>query len=276
MSRVFHWIIAHAVFIACCTASLVFQTTQLLHLSTNYYLAAFVFFSTLCSYNFHWLLGSISSGKQLFLPVLLTKKTTLFFLLLGFAGLVLVFPKSNVSLADACIAFALTFIYSIPLLPFKQLAFTRKAGFLKTILLAFTWMFVTAYIPVHQAGIGFGTAALWWMTRRFLFMLMLCIMFDNRDIATDKINGLHSLATDLKPAVMKWLIYFIFLLLFVSNFLYSVNDITIPQSVALQVAATTTLIVYFFSKKKQGYFFYYFLVDGLMLLSALLTTVASI
>ena len=276
MSRVFHWIIAHALFIACCAASLVFQTAQLLHFPFNFYLGAFVFFSTLCGYNFHWFIGSLGLQKNFSFSIITNHATTLFFLCCGFAGLCFVFPKSNISSTDAVLSFALTFIYSIPLLPIKQLAFTRKAGFLKTILLAFTWMFVTAYIPIQQAGIGFGAASIWWMIRRFLFMLMLCIIFDNRDIASDKIKGLHSLATDLHPAVMKWLIYFIFLLLFASNFLYNINGITVPQSVALQVAATATVIVYFFSKKKQGYFFYYFLVDGLMLLSALLTTVASI
>lgn len=276
MTRVFYWIIVHAVFIAFCAAALVSQTAQLLHLSCNYYLAAFVFFSTLCSYNFHWLVSSLGNQTRLSFSTFVPHTTKLFFLFTGFTGLCVVFPKSAVSYTDAAIAFLLTFIYSIPLLPVKQLAFTRKAGFLKTILLAFTWMFVTAYIPLHQAGNVTSAASIWWMIRRFLFMLMLCIMFDNRDITSDKIKGLHSLATDLKPLVMKWLIYVIFFLLFASNFMYTINGISITQSIALQIAATATLIVYIYSKNKQSYFFYYFLVDGLMLLSALLTTVASI
>ena len=52
------------------------------------------------------------------------------------------------------------------------------------------------------------------LTRRFLFMLMLCIIFDNRDIAVDKIRGLRSLATDLSVETMRYLIYSIFLILF--------------------------------------------------------------
>ena len=42
-------------------------------------------------------------------------------------------------------------------------------------------------------------------------MLMLCIIFDNRDKAMDKIRGLHSLATVLKPGQMLLLIVGIFL-----------------------------------------------------------------
>jgi hypothetical protein len=46
--------------------------------------------------------------------------------------------------------------------------------------------------------------------------------------------------------------------------------------VALQVSALTVLLVYWLSLKKRGYIFYYFIVDGLMFLSALLTTLATI
>ena len=105
----------------------------------------------------------------------------------------------------------------------------------------------------------------------FLFMLMLCIIFDNRDKAIDKMRGLHSLATDLKPAVLKILIYFIFVVLFTSNFFYKDYGITFYQSIALQISTLALLIVYFYSAKKRSYLFYYFIVDGLMLFSALAT-----
>ena len=52
--------------------------------------------------------------------------------------------------------------------------------------------------------------------------------------------------------------------------------ITIMQIAALQVTGLVTMVFYIFSNKKQGYYFYYFGVDGLMILSALLTTVVSI
>ena len=117
-------------------------------------------------------------------------------------------------------------------------------------------------------------ADLFIFSRRFLFMLMLCIIFDNRDKELDKIRGLRSLATDLKPITLRILIYLIFILLFTSNFFFRNYGITLSQSIALQVSTIALLIVYFFSNKKQGYLFYYFFVDGMMLFSALATYVA--
>lgn len=242
----------------------------------NVHLVTFVFFATLCSYNFHYLLGNVFGGHPLSVRLLYSFPTTVFFLLAGGLGVLLSFSTTHISLQSVALAFLLTFLYSLPLLPIKQLRFLRKAGFVKTMLLAFTWMFVTAYLPMAQHNSQFTTLGLLLLLKRFLFMLMLCILFDNRDAAIDKIHGLSSLATDLSPAVMKWLIYGLFFLLFLLNFLLGQHGVTLKQRIALQLASIATLIVYFFSTKKQGYLFYYFLVDGMMFLSALLVTLASI
>ncbi len=222
------------------------------------------------------MLGNVFSSRQFSLRLFYSSPATVFFLLSGGLGVLLLFSTSHIALQNVGIAFLLTFLYSLPLLPLKHLAFIRKAGFVKTVLLAFTWMFVTAYLPMAQYHMQFSYLGLLVLVKRFLFMLMLCILFDNRDAAVDKIRGLSSLATDLSPAVMKWLIYILFCLLFAVNYLLWDNGITLRQHFALQLAGIATLIVYFFSTKKQGYIFYYFIVDGLMFLSALLVTLASI
>lgn len=190
--------------------------------------------------------------------------------------MVICFLKSPVQLLHVIVAVSLTVLYAIPLLPFPFLHFTRKAGVLKTVLLAFTWAYVTAFLPLQKDWVLMNSADVFIFTRRFLFMLMLCIIFDSRDEAVDKIRGLHSLATDLRPNQLLLLITLIFIILFGTNFLSVTNGISIPQSVALQTSTIALLIVYFFSTRKQGYLFYYFVVDGLMLFSALTTFVAGI
>jgi hypothetical protein len=262
--------------VAICAASLVFQTMQLVHLPINFYLIAFVFFATLCSYNFHYLLGYLSAGGKISISFLYNKYTALLFLMAGGIGILLFFSAAHIRFLNVVIAFLLTFLYSLPLLPVKQLAVARKAGFLKTLLLAFTWMFVTAYLPLSQNNAAFTMAGILLMAKRFLFMLMLCILFDNRDVKVDKIRGLSSLATDLSKNAMQLLIVIIFLLLFTINFLLGHHGITLRQVLALQLAAFINVIIYLLSKRKQGYFFYYFVVDGMMVLMTLLTTIASI
>jgi 4-hydroxybenzoate polyprenyltransferase len=249
---------------------------QLLHLPINYYLIAFVFFATLCSYNFHYILAAGLGNQKLSIRLLYKRHTSFLILIAGAAGAVFFFNSAHILIMNVFVAVLFTLVYSMPLLPFAQLDFAKRAGFLKTMLLAFTWTFVTAYFPLAQHGLQFTTSGILILAKRFLFMLMLCIIFDNRDVNVDKIHGLHSLATDLSPKTMRWLIGIVFALLFVLNFFLGRQAVSYRQVAALQLSALITLVIYFFSRKKQDYFFYYFIVDGMMVLMVLLTTVASI
>jgi len=275
--RWLHFILSHSIFIATCSVAMVFQTSQLLHHNINPFVYGFVFFATLCSYNFYWILSKLAFVPGKVRADLLKREMTgVLLLLISAAGLLYCLYRTALPSFLIVTAGLLTIIYAMPLLPFRVLHFTRKAGVLKTILLAFTWAYVTVLIPIQKSYDALSRADLFVFSRRFLFMLMLCIIFDNRDKHVDKIRGLHSLATDLRPAVLTGLIYIIFAALFVSNFLYAGHGITFYQSMALQVSTIALLIVYFFSAKERGYLFYYFLVDGLMLFSALATFIAGI
>lgn len=270
-----HFILSHSIFIAGCAVALSFQTTLLLKLNLNLVVYGFIFFATLCSYNFYWIISKLSFASKENIRGLIKKQTTGFLLLLvSFIGLLYCLWQSAIPLHFVITAILLTLLYAIPLLPVSFLKFTRKAGVLKTILLAFTWTYVTVIIPMQKDYGLLNNADFFIISRRFLFMLMLCIIFDNRDKEMDKIRGLRSLATDLKPSILRILIYCIFALLFISNFFFRSYGITLSQSVALQISTIALLVVYFYSNKKQGYLFYYFFVDGMMLFSALATYVA--
>jgi hypothetical protein len=275
--RFLHFILSHSIFIAVCAVALTFQTALLLKLQIDLFVYGFIFFATICSYNFYWILSKLSFTSKRNIPGLLKKEISGYLLLvISSIGLLYCFWRSFISFHFVIIAVLLTALYAVPLLPVPFLKFTRKAGVLKPILLAFTWSFVTVIIPMQKDYWQLNNADLFIISRRFLFMLMLCIIFDNRDKDLDKIRGLRSLATDLTPVILRILIYFIFALLFGSNFFFRNYGITLSQSIALQISTIALLIVYFYSQKKQGYLFYYFFVDGMMLFSALATCIASI
>jgi 4-hydroxybenzoate polyprenyltransferase len=164
----------------------------------------------------------------------------------------------------------------LPVLPFRPFHVLRKAGALKTFLLAFTWAYVTVFLPLQKNYLQLSSTECIVCTWSFLFMLILCIIFDNRDKRVDKIRGLHSLATVLQPAQLRVVIYLIFTILFAVNFLYAHYGITPAQSIALHISTLALLAVYFYSLKKRTYLFYYFMVDGMMLFSALATYIAGI
>ena len=272
-----HFILSHSIFIAVCAVALTFQTALLLKLNINLFIYGFIFFATLCSYNFYWIISKATFARDNTLGTLLKKeKTGLIILFLSAIGVFFCLFQYPLPVEFIITSVLLTCLYALPLLPFKPFYFIRKAGVLKTFLLAFTWTYVTVFIPVQKTYLLLSSAELFVFTRRFLFMLMLCIIFDNRDKAVDKIRGLHSLATVLKPAHLRVFIYLIFVVLFTTNFLYSSYGITFRQSVALHISTLALLAVYFYSLKKRSYLFYYFFVDGMMLFLALATYIAGI
>ncbi len=272
-----HFILSHSIFVSICAVAMAFQTDQLLNLHVSSYVYGFIFFATLCSYNFYWIMSRLSFAGTTAIPAILKKQATGFIILfISAAGSAFCLYRSDLPPGFILTAVLLTVLYSIPLLPVKILQFTRRAGVLKTILLAFTWAYVTAFLPIQKDYWLLDGTEIFIITRRFLFMLMLCIIFDNRDKTVDKIRGLRSLATDLGPGVLKALVYIIFATLFFSNFLFRDFGITWKQSMALQVSTVALLFVYFYAAKKRSYLFYYFFVDGMMLFSALATYIAGI
>lgn len=272
-----HFILSHSFFIAICAAAMSFQTALLLQIKIDVWLLAFVFFSTLSSYNAYWLfskkiLGKVSS------PSLFFKRESLKIVLLAVyvAGLITSYFKSSLTLHLILPALVLNVLYVVPLLPFKRLQFTRRFGFFKTILLAFTWMYVTGFLPMQQPVLALTNFEAGLLVNRFLFMMVLCMVFDNRDVAMDKIKGLSSMATSLKPNAVKFLVM-VLLVLLVAN-VYILQSIALgpEHAAALLISALAAGFLFYLSLQKRGYFFYYFFVDGLMLFSALATYIAGI
>ncbi|MBK6634660.1 MAG: hypothetical protein IPG38_10380 [Chitinophagaceae bacterium] len=126
----FYFILSHSIFVSICAVAMAFQTAHLLDLRVNGFMYGFIFFATLCSYNFYWILSKFSFAGVSQIPGLLKKETTgLVILLTAAAGTAYCQYRSSLPAGFILTAILLTVLYSIPLLPVKFLQFTRRAGF---------------------------------------------------------------------------------------------------------------------------------------------------
>ncbi len=275
--RWLHFIFSHSIFISFCALALCYQTYTLLHAEGNLLVYGFIFFSTLCSYNFYWLISKYSFRRQSSLVIFIRNNLSyiLVFSLSG-AGTVLTLYQLPEIVGYAAIAVVLTLIYSLPLWPFPFAKRLRKAGFLKTILLAFTWAFVTTIIPGSAIFNEGWKTVLTLFAARFFFMALLCIIFDTRDIKVDKMNSLRSLATDVSRKSLHIIMLVAFGCYIAAGVAVRLHFRDNSQLPAFLVTGLVVWSVYRASQKTQGYIFYYFIVDGLMLFSALATLVASL
>ena len=271
------FILSHSIFIAFCAVAMCFQTAALLQLQTDYWLTGFVFFATLFSYNSYWLFSKKIFGSVFYQQIFFKKERFKIALLaIYLTGLITCYFQTSLTVNLVWPALLLNILYIVPLLPYKALRFTRRLGVLKTILLAFTWMFVTGFLPMQQSALSLTNFEAVLLLNRFLFMLLLCVVFDNRDVAVDKIKGLHNIATGLKPASVKFLVVMLFILLAGSVYMLQYLGLNLEQAFALLISAIATGYIFYLSLQKRSYFFYYFFVDGMMLFSAIATYIAGI
>ena len=273
--KVLQFILSHSIFISICAAALCMQTNILLHIPHDVNIYGFILCSTLCSYNFYWLLSKFYFSNRV-LSSAFARRHFSFILIFAVAGAGMVFFLLQILNLLPYIfgGLLLTLLYSLPLWPFSFAVRLQKAGFFKTTLLALTWAYVTVILPAAGVLHTEATPVLSLLLTRFCFMLLLCIIFDMRDISVDKMHGLRSLATDLSKRTLSIIINIVFVCFFISGLLVRVYFHDNLQMIFFLLTGGITFFVYRLSLKPQGYIFYYFLVDGLMLISAAGTLIA--
>jgi len=276
--RAFNFFIFSSIYIALCAMLMVTQTNKLLHLDYNFrqYLL-FVFFSTLCSYNFHWYLTPLTPAEEL--RVRWTQQHKILHLLFFTAGLIgscIYFFYFTGYFLWMSISVLLTFLYSAPKLPFRPFYLLRKIAIGKTIFLSFVWMYVTTFLPIIFSGKKWQANDILFCISRFFLIYSICIIFDYRDRENDKQEGIRSLITYLNNSGVKKLFNGSLLIFGISIFSLYFTGVTLPVTLLLLVPGVITLSLYNFATRNFSDYLYYFILDGLMMLSALFTAFISI
>lgn len=265
MKSVLKFILSHSIFVSFCAFALTFQTYILSNRPANFSICWLVFFSTIGAYNFYWTISKWSFNKNA--PVRFSNYRINFILLISsflvvvdlLCQLPLLFPYILISIG-------FTLFYTIIVLPIFENVFEKLNGLLKTFTLALTWTFVTVVIPLHDHLFQSGFWVL--ILTRFLFLLMLCIIFDARD---SKMDVLLKMDTSVSKINSKALSLLMCVVILVNGLLLSLFGIVFQsqsQVFVLMCSSAVAFLLYLLSFKKRGYFFYYFMVDGMMLLSS--------
>ncbi|MBC9930083.1 UbiA family prenyltransferase [Chitinophaga qingshengii] len=268
---IFNFILFTSVFIALCALLMIWQTNELLALQypqRTFYL--FVFFSTICSYNFHWYLtpGSYSSSERL---QWVDRYRDLMLILcgVGLAGALFYFWPLRSHWLVLSGGAILTFLYSAPKVPYKPFTWLRKIAVGKTLFLTGVWTYVTTLLPAFVANQGLSWPLVLFTLHRFLLVYAICILFDYRDIESDKREGIRSLITYLDYKSLNRLYYITLLFSALAAGLLQPYT-TIPVIITLLVPVVITGMLTRKAQHNPSDYLFYFSLDGLMALSALL------
>ncbi|GEP89590.1 hypothetical protein CTE07_12350 [Chitinophaga terrae (ex Kim and Jung 2007)] len=250
---------------------MIWQTNQLLDLEydqTTFYL--FVFFSTICSYNFHWYLTpNTYSGSERLHWGDRHRNMMLVFFVIGMLGAIYFFWQLRAHWLAVSGSVVLTFLYSAPKIPHPTFRWLSKIAIGKTLFLTGVWTYVTTLLPALVANTPFRESVVLLVVHRFALIYAICILFDYRDLESDKKEGIRTLITYLDEPMLNKLYYFSLLLAAIFAGLMG-PFISFPAVITLMIPVLITALLTRKAQHSHADYLYYFVLDGLMALSAVI------
>ena len=272
IKKISEFILFSSIFIAICAVALCIQTNLLLHLPLNTFsFYCFVFGATIVQYNLHYLVKTTAEKNSQ--RLLWSSKNKIVHKTLLAAGILLIlFSFLSFRLHHFIIlAFlgAIAFLYSFPVIPFGKKKRIKDYGFLKILTLALLWTLVTVWFPVSNLLFE-KNIFLFVFLKRFVFIFVLCLLFDIRDIEIDRKENIKTLAVFLgkkKSYIIVYIFLILFIILSLLQFFYFDNKSILT---AMLLSAAATLFAVELTKKTNSDFVYLAGIDGMMLLQAML------
>lgn len=276
IKKILAFLLFSSLFIAACAVSLCMETSLLMGVSFNsisFY--CFVFGATLVQYNLHYLVKTAAvSGSERLAWSLRHKQVHLALLGAGISLIVFSFFHFHLTHFLILAVFGgITMLYSLPLLPGKRRI--KDYGLLKIITLALLWTLVTVWFPVNNA-IADRVLFFFIFIKRFVFMFVLCLLFDIRDMEIDSKEKIYTVAVILgkkRAYLLSFGFLALFMLLSVAQYAYLPQ---LPFLAAMLLSALATAVVVQCTKKSNSDFIYLAGIDGMMLLQALLVYLFSL
>ncbi len=158
----------------------------------------------------------------------------------------------------------------------------RNTGWLKPFVIGFAWAGLVTVYPILFYHIEHGLVyqpsliGAWFFLKNFMFITVLCIMFDIKDYAVDYNLQLKTFV--VKAGLRKTIFYIIIPLCvvgLVSLLLFTVAMHFNPYRIALNVIPFIALIRVAWSlSQRKSILYYLFIIDGLMLVKALCGSLA--
>jgi 4-hydroxybenzoate polyprenyltransferase len=267
-----------SIFISLCAVALCIETNLLLHLRlNNFSFYIFVFGATLVQYNLHYLFKTTAVANSGRLTWSLQNKGTYKFLI-AIGTIFIIYGLFSFRLHHFIILLALgaiAFLYSFPFLPFPNKKRIKDYGLMKIVTLALLWTLITVWFPVDQTDLSEISFQLIFL-RRYIFIFILCLLFDIRDTEIDRKENIATLSVklgDIGSYFLCYVLLFIFVALSVIQYIYLPDKI---QLVAMLISAAATVITIEYSKKNSSDIVYLAYIDGMMLFQALLVITGSV
>ena len=268
MDRLISFLI-HTNIIVSLAAFCLYKVTEILFNISDFYIGCFVFFSTLCAYNY---MSSslylnidkdfsfrVSSNKSIgtHLITLLSAIIVIYLIvLLGFVFLKLVLPLLVIGILYPLYIKINGVNYNI-----------RSIPLFKIFLISLCWTHLTLGVPLLYHNYGIDYFFIDSLFQRFLFIVAISIPFDIRDIYIDNITTLPKSLGIWSSKLFAWFCLFIIDVLLIIDLINGVISLSIFLGLFLTIELTSIII--WISKPNNPKVFYGIMVEGLSIIMCL-------
>ncbi len=233
-----------------------------IQLDIDFYLL--VFFCTLASYCLHWYFTSIeqnfeglrsswnSEHKNLLIILFVLSLLVIAFVFIVWSKWILYFVPTAIA----------TLIYTAPKLPLQLFKKLEGRALAKTFYLTSIWVYVTCILPIQIAPIKINKIVISYIICQFLFVYLICLLFDYRDHKKDNLNFIliNTNKHFFKLFQIISAVYLITLAIFY----------TISTNLFMSLGFLFSFLVVYLSLKKSintsSDYWYYFILDGCMMM----------
>jgi len=274
LNKIVGFFVSTSIWVAISVASLVGVTYCNLELTVHNDLLLFVFFGTIFGYNFIkyfekgqlkglWL-NKLTFDNDYFVEEFhslkpIEKWAFIISLLSLILSVLLLFKLEKHTILSLLIPTVFTFCYAVSL-GYKTL---RNISGIKIYVVAFVWAFVSVLLPVIENKIGFSSEIWILLLQRFVFVVVLILPFEIRDLSVDdKLLGTLPQKIGVKNTKLYGLLLLMifFFLEFLKDELLAINLLVMPLIFLI------TLLFLVLSREKQFKYYSSFFVEGIPIL----------
>lgn len=248
-------------------------TYHLLNVAPSYLVLAFLFLSTLVTYNLSILIYKPKNWQQSKYRrvrwIFRNYRLNLFLTIAATVALIPVFFFLSLKVKVLSVLLGILSLgYALPIIKYNGKKYgLRSIPGLKLFLIAFVWACSSVLIPfLNQSEFNYSTSNIIILVlKRFLFVVAITIPFDIRDMFQDKVFSLKTIPTlfgERKAYLLCQLMLAVYIILL---FLFR-NKGFDADFIALTATVVLTGWLIFKSKWERNEYYYFFYLDGTLIL----------
>ena len=142
----------------------------------------------------------------------------------------------------------------------------RRHGYIKPFLISAVWVISCVLVPLIENQL-LTTHSVWFLLSQFVFISVLCMLFDIKDNDKDYISGVNTYANRFGVNATKIICALLIVIGFTCFYIFKNDASSLIGSVILRILLLLTIL---YTNDKRHAFYYYLWVDGLLIIQTLL------